>query len=75
MQQKVITNLNGQHRRRYEQPCERHLFLAVTTDCNSRCKHCYVGNRLNTPSYFDTTTVENILEYFKIVMGHDKLPN
>lgn len=65
---------DGEHRRRYEQPCERYLYLYVTTDCNLRCKHCYVGSdRLNAPKYFDVATVENVLEYFRVVAGHDKL--
>jgi MoaA/NifB/PqqE/SkfB family radical SAM enzyme len=58
----------------YAQPRERYLFLYPTTACQLRCRHCYVGNdRLNEANTMSLETAIQIMDYFKITGGHDKL--
>ena len=58
----------------YRQPRERFLYLYATTECGLRCRHCYVGNeRLNTATQFTLDLAEQVLDYFKVTGGHDKL--
>ena len=58
----------------YRQERERFLYLYVTNECNLRCKHCYVGNeRLNKSEYFTLDKAKEVMDFFKITYGHDKL--
>jgi radical SAM protein with 4Fe4S-binding SPASM domain len=58
----------------YAQPRERYLFLYPTTACQLRCRHCYVGNdRLNEANTMSLGFAIEIMDYFKITGGHDKL--
>jgi radical SAM protein with 4Fe4S-binding SPASM domain len=58
----------------YRQPRERYLYFYVTNECNLRCKHCYVGNeRLNKADRFDLERADQILDYFSVIGGHDKM--
>lgn len=58
----------------YSQPRERFLYLYATNACQLRCKHCYVGNdRLNSEDMFSVQLANEVLDYFRIVGGHDKL--
>lgn len=50
------------------------LFLYITTSCNLRCKHCYVGsNRLNDANHISLQNAEKILQYFKTAFGCNKV--
>ncbi|MDT3399834.1 radical SAM protein [Streptomyces sp. B1866] len=58
----------------YTQRRERFLFLYPTTACGLRCKTCYVGNtRLNAANTMTLQRAVEIMDYFKITGGHDKL--
>lgn len=58
----------------YTQPRERFLFLYPTTACQLRCRHCYVGNdRLNAENTMSLELAIQLLDYFKITGGHDKV--
>lgn len=58
----------------YTQPRERFVFLYPTTACGLRCKTCYVGNtRLNAANTMTVEQAVEIMDYFKITGGHDKL--
>lgn len=58
----------------YTQQRERFVFLYPTTACQLRCRHCYVGNdRLNKANTMSVERAIEIMDYFKITGGHDKL--
>ncbi|WP_054811770.1 radical SAM/SPASM domain-containing protein [Nocardia arizonensis] len=58
----------------YTQPRERFVFLYPTTACQLRCRHCYVGNdRLNNANTMSLARATEIMDYFKLTGGHDKL--
>lgn len=58
----------------YTQPRERFVFLYPTTECSLRCKTCYVGNtRLNAANTMTVEQAIEIMDYFKVTGGHDKL--
>lgn len=58
----------------YSQARERYLFLYPTTACQLRCRHCYVGNdRLNAANTMSLELAAEIMDYFKITGGHDKM--
>lgn len=58
----------------YRQPTERFLYLYVNEECNLRCQHCYVGNdRLKKDTRITLDLASEIMEFFKITYGHDKL--
>lgn len=58
----------------YTQPREKFLYMYVTNRCGLRCKHCYVGNeRLNNEDEFTVELAEQVLDYFAVTGGHDKL--
>ena len=58
----------------YAQPRERFLYLYPTTVCGLRCRHCYVGNeRLNAANTMPVAYAAEVMDYFKVTGGHDKL--
>ncbi|MBF6574103.1 radical SAM/SPASM domain-containing protein [Nocardia farcinica] len=58
----------------YTQPRERFVFLYPTTVCQLRCRHCYVGNdRLNAANTMSVEYAIEVMDYFKLTGGHDKL--
>lgn len=58
----------------YAQPRERYLYLYVTNRCGLRCRHCYVGTpRLDRADDLSLERAEQILDYFAVAAGHDKL--
>lgn len=40
------------------------LFIYVTTRCNLKCMHCYLGSRLKNPEDMSFEMVQYILDYF-----------
>ncbi|MEV0357755.1 radical SAM protein [Nocardia sp. NPDC050697] len=70
----VPLGLPGVRQPIYAQPRERFVFLYPTTACQLRCRHCYVGNdRLNDANTMSVARAIEIMDYFKITGGHDKL--
>jgi radical SAM protein with 4Fe4S-binding SPASM domain len=41
-----------------------HLFLALTQECNARCRHCYLGGRLGKPISFTLEEAKRVMSYF-----------
>ena len=58
----------------YAQQREKFLYMYVTNQCGLRCRHCYVGNdRLDDSGEFTLELAEQVLDYFQVTGGHDKL--
>lgn len=41
-----------------------HIFLYITEKCQLRCKHCYMGDRLNRQMEMDINQIRKYLSYF-----------
>lgn len=51
--------------KRYHYGRFKYVFLYITENCQLRCKHCYMGNRLNEKREMEVETIRNILKTCK----------
>jgi radical SAM protein with 4Fe4S-binding SPASM domain len=56
-----------------EQVIEPFLFLYITEKCQLRCKHCYMGERLDAERYMTPELVEEILSSLRTTYGQYKV--
>lgn len=66
MQQKLASNYTA-HK------LEPFIFLYITEKCQLRCKHCYMGDRLQQERYMSVELVTEILRAMRILYGHYKV--
>lgn len=52
---------------------EPFLFLYITEKCQLRCRHCYMGDRLDTERTMTAPRVERLLSYLRVVHGQYKV--
>ncbi|MCA3080354.1 MAG: radical SAM protein [Rhodocyclaceae bacterium] len=52
---------------------EPFLFLYITEKCQLRCKHCYMGDRLERESYMSLEMISDILRTLKSLYGQYKV--
>ncbi len=52
---------------------EPFLFLYITEHCQLRCKHCYMGDRLDANRYMSPELIEQILSTLRIAYGQYKV--
>jgi radical SAM protein with 4Fe4S-binding SPASM domain len=52
---------------------EPFLFLYITEHCQLRCKHCYMGGRLDMARRMSPETIEEILSTLRIAYGQYKV--
>ncbi|MEQ9403860.1 MAG: radical SAM protein [Cyclobacteriaceae bacterium] len=52
---------------------EPFLFLYITEKCQLRCKHCYMGDRLDMERHMSLETIEDILSSLKTLYGQYKV--
>ena len=43
------------------------IFVYVTTHCNLRCRHCYLGHLLDKPKHMDIDQLRNVLRYGRVI--------
>lgn len=52
---------------------EPFLFLYITEKCQLRCRHCYMGDRLDTERTMSAAQVEHLLSYLRVAHGQYKV--
>lgn len=52
---------------------EPFLFLYITEQCQLRCSHCYMGDRLQSGSRMTAEQVDAILSYLRVTAGQYKV--
>lgn len=62
--------INMKHSRNFQ--LEPFIFLYITERCQLRCRHCYMGDRLQSPREMSLDEITELLKYFKTI-GHYKL--
>ena len=56
-----------------EAKVEPFLFLYITEKCHLRCKHCYMGDRLESERHMSPVLVNEILSSLRILYGQYKV--